>query len=118
MNRPQLIQYAVVLIAVLAVGGIAFAAGWPDLDDRDTVLPVSIVAGILMLITAWFVWNGNKWGTIAAIALQGLNILASLPWYADPDPASVTVVVTICIALSVAAIVLLLMPRARGYWLR
>ena len=74
------------------------------------------LAGALMLLTAWLVWEGNHWGTIAAIALQVLSVLASLPWFADMDDAAVGGSVVFFIALSVAPIALLLMRESRTYW--
>ena len=116
--RPKSATWAAYLIIVNAVGGILFSAFMPDLEDRGTVLTVSLIAGALMLFTAWLVWNGSRWGTIGAIALQVLNVLAALPWFIDMDDAAVGVGVVVSIALSVAAISLLLMRDARAFWAR
>jgi len=117
-NRPNFVTWAVYLIVLNAVGGMIFAAFMPDIDDRGTVLTVSVIAGALMLLTAWLAWNGNLWGTVGAIALQVLNILAALPWFIDMDDAAVGVGVVISIVLSLATIGLLLMRDSRTYWRR
>lgn len=69
-----------------------------------------------MVLAAYFLWNGNKWGAIATLVLNGLNVLAAVPGFFDPEPTSLVVGVIVTIVLSVATIVLLLMPISRAFW--
>ena len=118
-NRPTPIFWAVVLTAINAVGGVVATAFWPDLEDRGFVLTVSIVGGLLLLVAAYFLWNGNFWGAIGAIALNALNIVAAIPGYFDDTgPDSLVIGITITIALSVGALVGILMPAGRAFWRR
>jgi hypothetical protein len=112
-QRPQFILWATILIAVNAIGGVLFSTLWPDLDDRGTVVSVSIVIAAIMLVTAWFLWNGNRWGTIAAIVVQALNMLLALPGFSESD---MIAGVLITLLLSVATIVLVLLPESRAFW--
>lgn len=113
--RPQAIQWAVIATAVNAIGGVLFAAFWPDLEDRGTILTVSIVLSLLMLGGAAWLWTGARWGAIATLANHGLNVLLTLPGYFQGD-AEFIVGGSISLALSVIAIVLVLRPEARAFW--
>ncbi len=115
-GRPTFVKWAVVLIAINAVGGVVSTAFWPDIEDRATVLTVSSIISVVLLVTAWFVWNGNRWGTIAAIVANGLNALLAVPGYFNADPKSIVVGVSMTIVLSAATIALLAMPESRKYW--
>ena len=114
--RPAFVQWAVILTVINAVGGVVFSALWPDLEDRGTVLSVSIVVAVLMLAAAYFLWNGKRWGGWAVIVLNVLNIISALPAYFVDDADDMVVGATISIALSLATLVLLWMPEARAYW--
>jgi hypothetical protein len=100
------------------VGGVIFSAAWPDLDDRGTVITVSTVAGLLMLAAAYFLWSGNRWGAIATIALNVLNILAGIPSFFDTSADGFVVGAATSIVLSLAIIALVMMPVSRAFWSR
>jgi hypothetical protein len=117
-DRPSAVQWAVVIAVINAVGGAIFSAAWPDLDDRGTVITVSTVAGLLMLAAAYFLWNGNRWGAIATIALNVLNILAGIPAFFDTSTDGFVVGAATSIVLSLAIIALVMMPVSRAFWNR
>lgn len=77
---------------------------------------MSLVFGLVMVATAWFLWNGNRWGSIVAIVAQVLNILLAIPWFFDPDPKSLVIGVVVTIVLSGAALWFALSPESRAYW--
>lgn len=115
-GRPTFVTWATVLIVINAVGGLLFTALWPDLSERGTVFTVSCVFAALFLLSAWFLWNGNRWGAIGAIVINVLNILLAIPGLFDPDEKGFIVGASISIVLSLATIVLLVMPESRAYW--
>jgi hypothetical protein len=104
-----------VLSVINGVGGVIFTAAWPDLEDRARALLVSIVIGTLLVTTAWFLSNGNRWGAIAALVLNALNILLAIPEYFDPQMAFI-VGGTITVTLSALTLGLALSPGARAFW--
>ena len=81
--RPREIQWAVWLVVINAVGGFLASLFWPDIEDRGTFIIVGAVLAAVLLVTAWFLWQGNRWGSIAAIVANGLNILLSVPAFFD-----------------------------------
>jgi hypothetical protein len=93
-----------------------FSAAWPDLDDRGTVVAVSTVAGLLMLAAAYYLWNGNRWGAIATLVLNILNILLGIPAFFDVSTGGFVVGAATAIVLSLATIALVLMPVSRAFW--
>lgn len=115
-TRPQPVVAAVVLIAVNAIGGVIASAAWLDIEDRGSLVIGSLVLAALLLIPAWFLWQGKKWGAYAAIATNALNILATVPFFFEPEPASLAIPAGISVALGVAAIVLIWQPSARAFW--
>jgi hypothetical protein len=115
-TRPDPIKWAVILIAVNAIGGLIFSLALPDVDDRGTFIAVSTVFTVVMLVTGWFLWNGSRWGSIAALVVQALNILLAIPALFQADPKGMIPGALVSILLSIAAIVLALRPDARAYW--
>jgi len=114
--RPREIDVAVVLAVINAVGGLLVAIAWPDIEDRGVFLVVSAVFSAILLVTAWFLWSGRRWGAIAAIAANALNILLAIPAFFASEPRSLAIGAAISIALSAGTIVLALMPAGRAYW--
>lgn len=114
-ERPTPIVWAVILTAANAVGGVIFTVAMPDLEDRGTIVPVSIVAGALLLAVAWFLWSGARWAAIATVALNLINVLMAIPAYFADDGAFM-LGATVSIILSVLTIALVLSPAARAFW--
>jgi hypothetical protein len=109
-------MWAVVAVAINAIGGAIFAIAWPDLDERATVVTVSIILGALLLAAAGLLWNGIRWGAFATITLNAFNILLAVPGYFNGDSPGFVVAVTATVALSVITLVLVLTPESRQFW--
>ena len=114
-HRPTAVVWAFALSIINGVGGVIFTAAWPDLEDRSTVLPVSIVIAALLIAAAWFLYNGNRWGAFATLVLNAFNILLAIPGYFDSDVGFI-VGGTITIILSALTLALVLSPGARAFW--
>ncbi len=117
LNSPAAVTGALVLSIINGVGGVIFTAAWPGIEDRGTVLPVSIVIGALLIAAAWLLSTGNRWGAIATLILNGLNVLLAIPGYFDAN-VGFMIGGTITIVLSVLTIGLVLSSEARAYWMR
>jgi hypothetical protein len=115
VERPTAIVWALVLTMINAVGGVAYAA-WPGLEDRGTVLIVSLVAAVLRITPAWFLWNGSRWGAVATVLLNILNVLAAIPVFFALDDVRIVFVNIIYIGLGTLTIGLVLSPPARASW--
>jgi hypothetical protein len=116
-EKPRYILWAVVATVVNAVVGVIFAVAWPDLEDRGTIVVVSIVIAALMVGFSLWLWRGSRWGAIGVLAINAFNILLGLPGYFTGE-GDIMVGITISVVLSVAAIVLLLLPEGRAFWSR
>ena len=116
-TRPREIDWAVWLAVINAVGGLLAAAFWPDIEDRGVFIAVSAVFSAAMLITAWFLRAGSRWGSIAAIVVNVLNILLAIPAFFDgTEPRSLGFGAAVSILLSVGTIALTLTAAGRSYW--
>jgi hypothetical protein len=116
LTRPRDIQWAVILVLINAVGGFIATFALPDVDDRGTFIVVGGIISLVLLATAWFLWQGNRWGSIAAIVANALNILLCIPAFFDPDPASLAVGAAVSMVLSIGTIFFALTPSARAFW--
>lgn len=81
--RPREIQWAVWLVLINAVGGFLASLFWPDIEDRGAFIVVGGIISLVLLVTAWFLWQGNRWGSIAAVVANALNVLLSFPAFFD-----------------------------------
>lgn len=116
LKQPREVVWAVLLSVVNAVGGVIYTIAWPDLDDRGTVMTVSIVLAVLLLAASWFTWNGVRRGAIALLVVNAVNVLLTIPaFFADLDGASIAGAV-VSLVLSAGAIAALWMAPARAYW--
>lgn len=117
--RPRDIQWAVILAVINAVGGFIATLVWPDVEDRGTFIAVGAVITLVLLVTAWFLWNGNRWGSIAAIVANVLNVLLSVPFFFDDtQPRSLAFGAVASILLGIGTVVFALTPAARAFWNR
>lgn len=100
-----------------AVGGMLFTVVAPDLEDRGTVIGVSIVLGVLMIGAALWLCRGSRWGGIATIAVNVFNVLLTIPAFFEAD-AAVMVGGAVSLVLSVATAAFVLHPESRAFWQR
>jgi hypothetical protein len=115
-DKPKAIQIAVILTVINGVAGLLFALFWPDIKDRGTFIAVSVVFTVIMLVAAWLLLSGLRWGAIVALVIQVLNILVSLPGFIDPDPVAIAYGAAVSIVLSLGTLWFAWKPEARAYW--
>ncbi len=116
LEPPQLIVWAIALNIVNAVGGIIFTVAWPGLENRGTMIIVSLVLGALLVGTAWFLGDGSRWGAIGNMILNAFNILLAVPGFFDPSGSAVVAAAIVSIALSSLVIALILSRESRAFW--
>lgn len=114
-ERPAVIVWAVALNIISGAGGLLFAVVWPDLDERETVIVVSLFFAVALVAAAWFLWGGNSRGAIGSVAVNILNILLAIPGFFVGE-ADIVIGTVVTIALSAATIGLVLSPGARAFW--
>jgi hypothetical protein len=114
---PKYVKWAAGASVLNAVLGVLFSVAWPDLEDRSTVIVVSIVLGALLVGSALWLLSGSRWGAIATMAVNGFNILLTIPAFFEAE-AAFAVGGAVSMALSVAAIAFVLHPQARSFWQR
>lgn len=115
--RPRAVTTAVTATVLNGIIGVIFSITWPDLEDRATIVTVSIILGALMIGSALLLWYGAHRGAFATIAVNVINILLGIPTFADGTLALVLfVAVLFSIVLSGVAIMAILTPAARSFW--
>lgn len=112
---PMEVVAAVLLTLIMAIAFVLIAAFWPDLEERITILTVSIILSVLMALAARWLWNGSRWGAFATLGLQAVSILLSIPAFFD-DEAAIVVMNVVAVVASVLVIVAVLSPASRGFW--
>jgi hypothetical protein len=117
-QRLQTVTIAVVLQALLSVGGIIFGIS-ALLSGADAegppmfILVTTLTIGVLGLVSAWGVWQGKRWGMISTIVLRLLDSLGAAPAIVFAPTTALMMSAIVGIALSVVVIVLLLLPASR-----
>ena len=118
-NQKSLpIGVAVVLQTLLSLGAIVFTlppviSGVEPEGPPMFIMVVTLIIGVLGLVSAWGLWQGKRWGMITTIVLRVLDILGSAPGIIFAPTAALQVLSVVGIALSVVVIVLLLLPASR-----
>jgi len=118
MNRTRNIQVAAILTALFCLvtifrAAIAIATQSQDVQEAGNgFVALFLILGTAGLVSAYGIWNNQKWGKILAIISMGLSGLLSLPgvvfaptlWLkADPG-------ITVLVAI-VVIVMLLRRPR-------
>ncbi|MCB0156230.1 MAG: hypothetical protein KDF65_15645 [Anaerolineae bacterium] len=112
------IVVAVGLHLLFSLGAIVFTLP-PILSGADPegppmfIIVVTLIIGLLGLVSAWGLWQGQRWGMISTIALRVLDSLGSAPGIVFAPTLALQVLSGVSIALSIVVIVLLLMPASR-----
>lgn len=114
-ERPTPVVAAVALSAISSVVGLAFILTWPDLEDRAIMFGVTLVLTSLLFVALWFLWSGSRWGAVAALMLNALNVLLAVPGFFSGDPGLIAIN-AIYTAASMVTVVLLLSATSRAFW--
>ena len=77
------------------------------------IMVITLIIGVLGLVSAWGVWQGKRWGMISTIVLRVLDSLGSAPGIVFAPTVMLQILSVVGIALSVVVIVLLLLPTSR-----
>ena len=117
-QRPLTIAIAVILQVLLSLGGIIFSfpylMGQADPEGPPMfIVVVTLIIGVLGLVSAWGAWQGKRWGMISTIVLRVLDSLGSAPGIVFAPVLVLQIMSVVGIALSVVVIVLLLLPASR-----
>ena len=107
------VSWPLVLSVLNGVLGVVFAIAWPDLEERGTVIPVSIVLGSLIIGAVLWWRTGARWGRIAVIVVNSINILLAAPAFFTDQDGSFMLAAGVSVALSAAVIAFVLRPPAR-----
>lgn len=122
MNRPQTYTIAAILQFVISVLSIVFS--FPDLargaaaSQAADVAPYFITVsgfalGILGLVSAYGIWQGQKWGVILTIAIRLLDGVLALPGVLFAPTLTLKLLAITGVILAIVVIALLLWPRPR-----
>lgn len=112
------IVVAVGLHLLLSLGAIAFALP-PLLSGADPAGPpmfiivVTLIIGVLGLVSARGLWQGQRWGMIFTVVLRVLDSLGSAPGIVFAPTLTLQILAGASTILSLVVIVLLLLPATR-----
>ena len=116
-QRPLTVTIAIALHLLLSLLGIFFSIS--DLSGANPegppmfIIILSLIIGVLGLVTAWGLWQGKRWGVNSTIILRVLDILGTAPGIFFAPILVLQIVCALAVALSVVVIVLLLLPISR-----
>lgn len=117
-QRPSAITTAVALHVLLSLAGIVLSI--PDLINGANpegppmfIVVLSIIIGVLGLVSAWGLWQGKRWGMISTVVLRILDALSAAPGIFFAPLLLLQIACVVNVVLSVVVIVLLFMPAAR-----
>jgi len=114
-NLPAPVRWAIILTAANAIVSLAVVFLIPDLEERGTMIVVGSILSAAFLAACWFAATAPRWGGVALIGVNALNLLLSLPMVVDIDPALLVVGAITSVLPSVAAIALMFFPEARAF---
>jgi hypothetical protein len=118
-TRPLAVTVAVSIQALLSIVNILlsipFLTGGPLPDDGPPlfIIVLTLIIGLLGLVTAWGAWRLKRWGMVSTIVLRVVDSLASAPGIIFAPSLGLQIGAAVSIFLSVVVIWLLLMPTAR-----
>jgi hypothetical protein len=85
----------------------------PDEGPPLFINILTLIIGLLGLVTAWATWRLKRWGMISTIVLRALDGLAAAPGIFVAPSLGLQIGATVAVILSLVIIWLLLMPTAR-----
>lgn len=122
VRRSTAHTVAAVLNAVFSLAGIAFslppvfagAAATAAAGDQPpfVIVLVSLILGVVGLVSTYGIWVGQRWGVVLTIVLQALNFLSGVPGVIF-GPTTFLVVGSIVGCVANVLIVYLLLRRRR-----
>jgi hypothetical protein len=118
-QRPLAVTVAVIIHAVLSAGAILtsipFLTGTvpPDEGPPLFIIILTLIIGLLGLVTAWVTWRLKRWGFVSTIVLRALDGLAAVPGIFFAPSLGLQIGAAVGVILSLVVIWLLLRPTAR-----
>jgi hypothetical protein len=119
VQRPLAVTVAVIIHTLLSVAGILLSIPFlsgdalPDDGPPLFIIILSLIIGLLGLVTAWGAWKLKRWGMISTIVLRALDGLAAAPGIFFAPSLGLQIGSTVGVILSLVVIWLLLMPTTR-----
>lgn len=123
MKRSTNYTIAAILHALLSLGNIMWALdylprGAEALNQGgDTppyaVMVLSLVIGVLGVVSAWGIWQNKRWGVVLTIVLEVIGGLSALPGLIFALTPTLTIMAAFSVLASIAVIALLLWPQPR-----
>ena len=115
MNRSKQIVIASILTAVYALqamirASIAIATQSQFAQDAHGFIVVGLILFTVSLVSAYGVWQNQKWGKILAIITLALNALTALPGVLDAPTLQWKLEAVLAVIVFVVVTVLLLRP--------
>lgn len=118
MKRTRSYTIAAILQLLLSLAAIGLslpdiARGANEVNQAPDTIPyaalmMSLIIGVLGLVSAYGVWRVQKWGVILTIILRAVDGLSSLPGVAFGPTPMLQFVATISVVLAIVVIYLLL----------
>jgi hypothetical protein len=118
-QRPLAITVAAIIHAVLSLGNILLSipfltgAALPDDGPPLFIIILTLIIGLVGLVTAWGAWKLKRWGSVSTIVLRVLDSLTSAPAIFFAPSLGLQMGAVVGILLSIGVIWLLLMPTTR-----
>jgi hypothetical protein len=118
-QRPLAITVAVIIHAVLSMADILLSipflsgAALPDDGPPLFIIVLTLIIGLVGLVTAWGAWKLKRWGSVSTIVLRVLDGLASVPGIFFAPSLGLQIGATVGVIFSFVVIWLLLMPTTR-----
>ena len=119
ISKPLAVTIAVAIHGLLSVSNILlsipFLTGAPLPDDGPPlfIIVLSLILGLLGLVTAWGAWQLKRWGLISTVVLRVVDALAAAPGIFFAPSLGLQLGSAANVILSVVVIWLLLMPATR-----
>lgn len=117
-QRPAVRAAAVALQVLISLVNIGFSI--PDLINGPApdgppmfIVVLSIVIGVLGLVTAWGLWQGKRWGMISTVVIRVMDVLGTVPGIFFAPTLFLQIACVVGVILSVTVIVLLFLPASR-----
>lgn len=115
-GRPQAISSILALNVVNAVLGVGYGAIWPDVDERGTVVVVSLLFAITTIATALVLLMGMRWAAIGNALFNALSALLAIPGFMQGNGAVFDVLNAVSVLICAVTIALIFSPAARSFW--
>ena len=117
MTRSNRTTIAAVLVFIFTLfslirGILDFVNQGPILQNADRwFIAVGFMLFAILLVSSYGIWQNQRWGKIAAIAILTLNALAVLPQFLDGGTLTDTMMRLLDVGVWLVTTVLLLWPN-------